>query len=160
MSNQKAKKLIDEYEFHTRLIHRFVDGISHEESLLQPPFEANCLNWILGHIVNNRSHTLEVLGIPHIWQTEVRALYDIGTAPIKPGSESIYFDLLHQYLDQSQTLINSTLENIRSKFLDEPFTNYRGEKTRYDHAMSFHWHEAFHLGQLDILNAMVQSKRK
>ena len=28
-----------------------VKGLSHNETIVQPPFNANCLNWVLGHIV-------------------------------------------------------------------------------------------------------------
>ena len=160
MPTPGVKKIIEDYDFHTKLIHRFVDGISHEESLLQPPFEANCLNWVMGHIVTNRSHTLEVFGITHNWQNEVRPLYDIGSPPIKPESKAIHLDVLLQYLDQSQTMLNSRLEAISSEELIGSFTNYRGEKSLHKHANEFHWHEAFHLGQLDLLNAMVLSSRE
>ena len=74
MPTQKAQAIIRDYEFHNMLIRRFVDGISHEESVLQLPFEHNCLNWILGHIVTNRSHVLETVGAEHAWQDETDPL--------------------------------------------------------------------------------------
>ena len=160
MATEKAKTLINDFGFHTRLIHRIVDGISQEESLLQPPFEANCLNWVVGHIVSNRSHTLEAIDIKHNWQDKVRNVYDSGTEPIKPDSKSIRLDELLQYLDQSQVMIDSGLEHTTDEFLNSLFTNYRGEKSRFDHASGFHWHETYHIGQLDFLKAMVVSNRK
>ena len=62
MPGPKASSIQQDYEFHTRFIHSFVDGISHEESVLQLPFQHNCMNWIVGHIVTNRSHVLETVG--------------------------------------------------------------------------------------------------
>ena len=137
-----------------------IDGISHEESLLQLPFEHNCLNWIFGHIVNNRSHVLEALDIPHPWADEIRALYHQDTPPIKPGSPAMKMETLAQYLDESLDLIVSNLEGMSDARMDELYTNYRGEKTRFEHASSFNWHETFHMGQLEILKAFIQSKRK
>jgi len=159
MPNPKAQSIIQDYEFHTMLIHRFVDGISHEESVLQLPFKHNCMNWIVGHIVTNRSHVLETVGAAHAWQEDVRALYHQDTQPVTPGSASIRFEALVAYLDESVVLLKSTLEDVSEEWLEEKHSNYRGEKTRYEHVTSFHWHESFHLGQLEILKAFVESKR-
>ena len=159
MSTPKAQSVLQDYEFHTMLIHRFVDGITHEKSVLQLPFEHNCMNWILGHIVTNRSHVLETVGAAHEWQEEVRALYHTETPPIKPGSKSVQFEMLVKYLDESVELLKAMLEDVREEWLDENHSNYRGEKTRYAHVTSFHWHESFHLGQLEILKAFIESKR-
>lgn len=159
MPTQKAQKVIDDYEFHTMLIHRFVDNITHQESILQLPFEHNCMNWILGHIVTNRSHVLETVGAAHVWRDEVRALYHTETPPIKPESKSVQFETLVKYLDESVGLLKAALENISDEYFEETHSNYRGEKTRYAHVTGFHWHESFHIGQLEILKAFIESKR-
>jgi hypothetical protein len=159
MPNPKAQKVIDDYQFHNRIMHHFIDGISHAESVLQLPFEHNCMNWILGHIVTNRSHVLETVGAAHDWQEEVRALYHQDTQPVTPESESVQFETLIVYLDESVELLKAALEDVSEEWLEENHTNYRGEKTRYAHVTSFHWHESFHLGQLEILKAFIESKR-
>jgi len=159
MSNPKAQSIYEKYQFHTRIMHQFLDGISHKESVLQLPFEHNCMNWILGHIVTNRSHVLETVGAAHAWQDEVRELYHQDTQPVTPKSKSVQFETLIAYLDESVELLAAALDNVSEEWLDENHTNYRGEKTRYAHVTSFHWHESFHLGQLEILKAFIESKR-
>lgn len=159
MPTQKTQSVIEDYAFHNMLIHRFVDGITHEESVLQLPFEHNCMNWILGHIVTNRSHVLETVAAPHAWQEEVRALYHTDTPPIEPESKSVRFGNLIKYLDESLALLRSVVENVSDEWLDETHSNYRGEKTRYAHVTGFHWHETFHVGQLEILKAFIKSQR-
>ena len=159
MPNPKAQEVLRDYEFHNRIIHRFVDGITHEESVLQLPFEHNCMNWILGHVVTNRSHVLETVGAAHAWLEEVRLLYHQETQPVTPESPSIQFEQLVSYLDNSVELLKVALEDVSEEWLGENHTNYRGEKSRYAHVTSFHWHESFHLGQLEILKAFIESKR-
>jgi hypothetical protein len=159
MPTPKAQKVLDDYEFHNRIMHHFIDGISHEESVYQLPFEHNCMNWILGHIVTNRSHVLETVGAGHAWQEEVRALYHQDTQPVTPESEAVQFETLIGYLDESVELLKAALEDVSEEWLEENHTNYRGEKTRFAHVTSFHWHESFHLGQLEILKAFIESKR-
>lgn len=160
MPAPRAQSILDDYKFHTMLIHRFVDGISHEESLLQLPFKHNCMNWILGHIVTNRSHVLETLGVTHSWQDEVRSHYHTGTPNVTSDNNSVQFDMLAVYLDESIPLLQSALDNMTDSELDETHSNYRGEKSRYDHATGFHWHEDFHIGQLEILQSFIESERE
>jgi hypothetical protein len=136
----KAEEILGLYQFHNRIMHWFIDGVTHEESVLQLPFKHNCMNWIFGHIVTNRSHVLEVVGATHTWQEEVRKLYHQDTQPITQDTPSINFEKLITYMDESVTFLETALDDKSEAWLDENFTNYRGEKTRYEHAMSFHWH--------------------
>ncbi len=62
MTHPRAQALIEDYGTTTWLIHHLTDDLTQTESLLQPPFEANCLNWVVGHIVNGRNTALTVLG--------------------------------------------------------------------------------------------------
>ena len=160
MSTNHAHYLIEEYAFHNWLVHHILEGIDHEESLLQLPFESNSTNWILGHIVTNRSHVLEVLGVTHLWQEEVRELYHTGTHNIGPGDKAMRLETLLKYMDDSTRMIRRALEPVSEGWLAESFTNYRGEKTREAHLSGFHWHEGFHIGQLEMLKDFVLSTRK
>ena len=137
-----------------------LEGIDHEESLLQLPFESNSLNWTLGHIVTNRSHVLEVLGVTHLWQDEIRELYHTGTHNIGPDDRSIRLETLLKYLDGSTRLIRRALETVSAEWLEENISNYRGEKTREAHLSGFHWHEGFHIGQLEMLKNFILTTRK
>jgi hypothetical protein len=159
VSTQKAQGVLQDYAFHNRIIHNFVDGISHAESVLQLSFDHNCMNWILGHIVTNRSHMLETVGAAHAWREEVRVFYHQDTQPVTPESESVQFETLISYLDESVELLEATLDDVSEEWLEENHSNYRGEKSRHAHVTSFHWHESFHIGQLEILKAFIESKR-
>lgn len=160
MTVERAEDLIQDYEFTAMLVHRLVDGLTHAETLIQLPFDVNCLNWVLRHIVTNRSHTLDVVGVEHAWQEDVRRLYNTWTENIKSDGESMQVDVLLKYLDESVTLFKTAIENVSDEYLSERFTNYRGEKTREAHLSGFHWHEIYHIGQLEIFRALAISQRK
>jgi len=66
---------------------------------------------------------------------------------------------LIEYLDESDTLVGSTLETMTDAQPDEMHNNYRGEKRRYEHVTGFHWHKAFHVGKPEIQQAFVESNR-
>jgi hypothetical protein len=156
---ETARKLAQDYEFNAMLVHRLVDGLTQEETLIQLLFEVNCLNWVLGHIVANRSHALEVVGVEHDWQEDIRKLYRTGTENVRQDGESTHVDALLKYLDESVDKLKAALENASQEYLSELFTNYRGEKTREAHLSSFHWHETYHIGQLEIFRALAMSQR-
>jgi hypothetical protein len=118
------------------------------------------MNWILGHVVTNRSHVLETVGAAHAWQDEVRALYHTDTPPVTPESPSVPFDQLVAYLGESVLLLRSALEDMTDAQLEGLHDNYRGTKSRYQHLTGFHWHETFHVGQLEVLQAFIESERQ
>lgn len=160
MLSVQAKKIVEKYEFLNMVIHGITDSITHEESIMQLQFDTNCMNWVMGHIVTNRSHVLEVLDAAHAWRDEVRTLYHTGTAPIKPESSALQFEKLLVYLDESVELLTRALENVSAEWLAENFTNYKGEKTREAHLSGFHWHETYHIGQLEIFKDMALASRE
>ena len=44
-----------------RVIKQKTEGLTHADSMLQLPFPANCMNWILGHILVYREQYLGVI---------------------------------------------------------------------------------------------------
>ena len=128
MATATANKWIEEYAFTTMVVHGLVDGLTQAETLIQLPFEVNCLNWVLGHIVTNRSHVLEAVNAKHVWQNEVRALYHTGTDNVKPNGEALDVQILLKYLDKSVQLLKTATENVSEEYLSERFINYKGGK--------------------------------
>ena len=45
-------------------------GLTHADTLIQPHFGGNCLNWVLGHIVENRDRILELIGQKELFLVE------------------------------------------------------------------------------------------
>jgi hypothetical protein len=39
-----------------------IEGITNEEALIFPNGEANCMNWVLGHLIHIRNPLLNILG--------------------------------------------------------------------------------------------------
>ena len=67
MTVPKADELIRDYAGNTWLIKCHTEGLTHDDSLLQPPFRTNCLNWVLGHIISRRNSAMELLGQASYW---------------------------------------------------------------------------------------------
>ena len=154
-----AEFIIENYQFHTMLIQRYTDGISHQESEWQLPFPHNCLNWIVGHIAANRSHVLEVVAADHTWMEAVRNRYHQDTPPVTPENPGLDLGNLLAYISESDRRLASRLAEIPEADLDQNFTNYRGQKTLRTHLTGFHWHEAFHIGQVELLRTFIIDRR-
>lgn len=159
MAAARAESLTKDYEGNTWLIQRLCEGLSHAESLIQPDFEANCFNWVLGHIVWRRNVVLAVLGGTSLWPDGIDERYRTGSPPLVPGDEARDLALLLDDLAASTAQIAHLLGEATEAFLDEVVATDRGENSRRQHLANFHWHETFHVGQLDLLRALALSRR-
>lgn len=70
MTTARADQLFDGYAGNTSLIHVHVDGVSGEASMMQLPFGAHCLNWVVGHVVWRRNSARSTLGAESLWGAE------------------------------------------------------------------------------------------
>ena len=66
--------LAEAFGLNLRVLKMQTAGLSHEDSLLQPPFRGNCLNWVLGHTTANRDKALAAFGETEIMSPTARAL--------------------------------------------------------------------------------------
>ena len=139
------------------LIHRLVDGLSHADSIVQPPYDGNCLNWVLGHIIVSRNRVLGLLGSEMVWNDEVIKLYNTGSEPIKEDGQGLTFEELVDALDIAQERIAGSLEEIPAEELNRIVETRRGVRPIGKHVAGLNWHETYHTGQLELLRAMVDS---
>ena len=139
------------------LIHRLVDSLSQADSIVQPPYDGNCLNWVLGHIIVSRNEVLDLLGTEVVWSEEVIELYKTGSEPIKEDGQGLTFEELVDALDIAQERIAGSLEEIPADELNRVVETRRGVRPIGKHVAGLNWHETYHTGQLELLRAMVDS---
>lgn len=157
MIDARAQQLIDGYDTQSELIHRFADDISHEESVLEPPFPANSMNWLIGHILSGRQEALQTLGQSPLWPDAADALYRTGSLPMTDTAVALT-DLL-AVVDRSRALLQIALESSSAEYLDEIIETGFGPRPRLEHIDGLQWHETYHLGQLDMLHSMITAQR-
>ena len=67
------EQLIDGFSLNLRLIKLQTAGLSHADSLIQTPYNINCMNWVLGHIAVNRDNVMRLIGAePLLRETEIQ----------------------------------------------------------------------------------------
>ena len=57
-----TSQLAEEFARNLWVVRAQTEGITHENSLCQPPFRGKCLNWVLGHLAQYQDQVLAVLG--------------------------------------------------------------------------------------------------
>jgi hypothetical protein len=157
MKYPEAEKLAQSYGATHWLIHQHVDGLDHPASLIQPPFQANCLNWVVGHILVSRHTVLRLLGAEPVWGQETITRYKTGSEPITEDGQGLPLAQLVTDLDQVQERIVAALAEVTPDALAEEAETDRGVRSVGEHIYGLHWHETYHTGQLELLRALADS---
>jgi hypothetical protein len=147
-------KLIQLYERTHWIIIQQTDGLTHKESLLQLPFRANCLNWVLGHIIVYRDRALDVLGERSLLTEIESEIYEQGGEPVVDGAQAVKLERLLSVLDQQQERLVTALKDIDSGRLAE-IGDEETPRTVGDRVEFLQWHETYHVGQLEILRQLA-----
>jgi uncharacterized damage-inducible protein DinB len=133
-----------------RVLHMQIDGLSHEDSLLQPPFRGNNLNWVLGHIIASRSTALATLGGEPVWTKEEAAPYAQESEPVTAAGAYPLKRLVAD-LDTAQ----ERLEVAELAHVPEGKDRSLGERLSF-----LYWHEAYHTGQTELLRQLAGTDDK
>ena len=147
---------INRIEFVNRVIKMRIDGLSHEDSMKQLSFPANCMNWNIGHIVVFRDVYLGAIdGVTKPDPAEY-AIYGAGSPPLTDSANAVHLDTLIEKLDESTERAKKIFQAMPAEQLDEPY-DWFAEPKRLDDYLHFYVvvHEAIHLGQLEILRELA-----
>lgn len=142
--------IIRYFDLNLRVLRMQTEGLSHEDSLLTPPFRANCLNWVLGHIVVYRDRALARLGGEPVWDEERSAPYNRESEPLQVRG-ALSLDQIMADLETSQERLASALAGLTAEDLERSI----GERTLAERLTFAYWHEAYHTGQTELLRQLT-----
>lgn len=161
-----SKDLVAFYTRNTGTMQKFAADITQAESLMTPNgIEGNCLNWIIGHLVNTRNTVIRFCGAPERqWLTyktmeELRALYGNGSAPLGAGSTTaLQLSQLLEGLAATQAAIEEVMTPLTSEKLNAE-VEALGRKMPLDHLFLYLFgHEQYHIGQLEYVRPLSGKK--
>jgi uncharacterized damage-inducible protein DinB len=147
-----AKMLSNEHE----IVLKQTADLSHADSLRQPQPGGNCLNWTLGHLVDNLKTILSILGgeapgnLPNVER------YQHNSDPIRgegPGVLPLN-QLLNAYELLTQT-INERLGQMKEEEFEEEIELWGHQTRRGWEAFFFFFHNTYHIGQLEYLRNLA-----
>lgn len=127
------------------------EGLTHDDSLIQPNGGGNCCNWVLGHILSSRNSILSLLGEERILSEEAAKLYQRSSDPILDGKDARSFESLLEDFARSQDRIMGALKRISGEDLARKID----DETLGEKLATFHFHESYHVGQLGLLRRIA-----
>lgn len=131
-------------------------GLSHEDSVLQPAMRGNCMNWVLGHILESRERILGMLNQETLMTEDEIIYYKRGSEPVTNGEDCVDFERLLTILHESQIRILAGLDAVTDDTLAEVIDPDADKPETLDERLAFmHWHETYHTGQLEYLRQLA-----
>jgi uncharacterized damage-inducible protein DinB len=155
------KQLADAFAQNVEIIEEQVNGLTHADSVLQPPFRGNCLNWVLGHIVAKRDSILETLGEQPLLSPAQAARYDYGSEPVTcDGGDILKLDHLLDALRRGQPRLAAGLERASDQDLARPLDFAGRTMTAAGKAFFLYYHDTYHTGQTELLRQLAGKNDK
>jgi len=155
------RNVLDTFAQNLDVIKKQTKGLNHEQSLLQPPFRGNCLNWVLGHILSNRHQVLQTLGAQGVMTREQHQRYGYGSEPVlRGGPDIIPLETLLALLDDSQTRLKQALEQASPALLAEERSLGPNRMTCEELVYFLSWHDSYHTGQTELLRQLAGTNDK
>ena len=148
--------LIQGLERNLGIIRAQTKGLSHADSLLQLPFRGNCLNWVLGHMADNRNTMLRLLGEEAILGEAHAKRYGYGSEPVcGDGDDILTLEQLLRVLEQGQSALAARLQTATVEELAGEVQSFLGTTTLGQLIFFLYWHETYHAGQPEYLRQLA-----
>lgn len=148
-----SRQLRRELKLNYNVLMAQADGLTHEDSLLQLPFQGNCLNWVLGHLVEARGRMLAIAAIEPLWDNAEYARYGRGSEPITEDAQALRLEKILGDLTASQDRLLARIKEMTPAELDAVPA---GADQDVGAQLSFlSWHETYHTGQTEYLRQLA-----
>ena len=135
-----------------------VEGLTHEDSLVQPPAGANCLNWVVGHLACVYNEALPMLGQEPVGNKDAVKRYARGSKPVLDGSDALPFSELLANCYEASKRVEAGLNSMSSSKLDAPapFSPSKNPKETVRSLLTtVLFHQAYHAGQTGLLRRLA-----
>jgi hypothetical protein len=152
----------DVFRNQARMTHQVVrmnvDGITQEDSLVQPDPAGNCLNWVVGHLLCIYNQSLGLLGQERVMDEAALKRYERGSPPIRDAAEALDLSQMMTSWDETSRRVDAGLASLTPDALDQPVpvspTGNPNETVR-SLVSTVMFHQAYHAGQTGILRRIA-----
>ncbi|UCC72948.1 MAG: DinB family protein [Gemmatimonadota bacterium] len=141
-----------------RAVRANTEGLTQEDALVQPTAGGNCLNWVLGHIMDSRNATLRLLGREPLREERYVEVYRRGSPPLVEASNALPLGTIMADYEESQGMIVQGLRELTAARLAEG-ASFGGTVDTDENVGSvlarLVFHEAYHAGQTGVLRRIA-----
>ena len=154
------QELADAFGRNVGIIKAQVAGLSNADGLLQPTYRGNCLNWVVGHILDGRNTILKLLGAEPAFDPSAAARYARNSEPIlADGPDVVPLDELLRTLERSQAYLGAKLAALTDA--DVARETQFGRMQPLGNVLFFlYFHECYHTGQAEPLRQLAGTDDK
>ena len=143
------------FDRNVALLMQQADGLSHADSLRQPPFRGNCLNWVLGHLAENRDAILQALDAEPVLGAAA-SRYARESDPITgDGPGVLPLEELLAILTRSQEALATALARTTEEDLAKEIRRGQRTITLSERIFFLYFHETYHVGQAELLRQLT-----
>ncbi len=154
------KDLAKAFDRNVTIVKSQAKDLTHEDSLIQPPFRGNCLNWVLGHLVENHDDILETLGEPRLFDNQLDR-YKRESEPMRREDEgTIRLEDLLAWLERGQVQISALLDQADESTLARVLTFGERKVTVAERVFFLYFHETYHVGQTELFRQLTGKNDK
>jgi uncharacterized damage-inducible protein DinB len=140
------------------VLRRNVEGLTQEDSLIQPQRGGNCLNWVVGHLLSVYELVLPGVGQQPVMGADALKRYARGSTELHEAGEALPLADLVAAWDETAKRIETGLATLTAEKMDAPApfspSNNPNETMRSLLSAVF-FHQAYHTGQTGLLRRMA-----
>ncbi len=158
MSLSEVEVLRQQARASQRVVEINLQGVTHEEGLIQPSPGGNCLNWVLGHLIWAYNGALPLLGQEPVMDKDAVKRYARGSSPITDPAEALDLQALLDGWKEASKRMDAGLAGLTQEVLDRPAPNSptgNPNETVRTLLTTVAFHQAYHAGQAGILRRLV-----
>lgn len=138
-----------------------LDGVTHDESMIQPRPGGNCLNWVLGHLVCTYENVLPMLGQKPVMEPGAMKRYARGAPPMTDASEARDLGELMAAWNEAAQRVDAGLEGLTPETLAQRAPHSPSgnpDETIRSLLSVIFFHQAYHAGQTGVLRRITGKK--
>jgi uncharacterized damage-inducible protein DinB len=135
-----------------------VDGVTQEQSLIQPRPAGNCINWVVGHLAAIYERVLPLLERGDGSKAEALERYARGAPPLVDAAEAMEIGALMAAFDGATERFDAGLAALSPEALDQaaPFSPSGNPKETVRSLLTVVlFHQGYHSGQTGILRRIA-----
>jgi hypothetical protein len=141
------------------VLRRNTEGLTHEDSLIQPQPDGNCLNFVVGHLMSVYDQALGLVGQEPVLGVEALKRYMRGSPPLRDPAEAMDFHELLAAWDTASERFDAGLATLTPEVMERPMPgpDSKGELTETVRSLLavILFHQTYHVGQTGLLRRIA-----
>lgn len=156
-----AENLIAMFARNHAVLKELTDGLTHAESLMQPPVPGNCMNWVVGHIAIYRNNRiLKILGQPLVLDENLFGRYGRDSKPVTGDAPDVVkLDIFLNAIELAQERLAIGLRSISPEQAQAMHAMGAFNMSAAEWMLFLLRHEAYHVGNLEVLREVALKAR-